>query len=190
MNQPSSSSRRVFVASVTIAGSSLLGLRHAVAQTGARADGDWLAIVKAQHELLMKHLDRMLDSRDRTFLKRDILQHELSYLITAHSVAEENVLYPAIARAGMLSEADRLYLDQSHSKIVNADLDLISEKNESAWFDKVRTLQAMVMKHGKQDEEGNIYPRLKQSVDRETNALLTAAFNREFASVKPPRGIG
>jgi hemerythrin superfamily protein len=182
-------SRRAAVATLAVAGSALLGLRTALARVEA-SGGDWLAMVKAHHELVAQTFDRMLDSRQRTFLSRELLQRTLAYEMTAHSVAEENVLYPALARYGMLTESDRLYLDQAHTKVMRAELELVAEQNESAWFDKVRALQAAVLKHAREDEEGNHYPKLRQRLDDRMNTFLAAAYKREFDAVRPSQGVG
>ncbi|HLL18735.1 MAG TPA: hemerythrin domain-containing protein [Rubrivivax sp.] len=163
---------------------SLLPLREAVAQTSARG-GDWLAMVKAHHALVAKTFDAMLASGNTLFERRRRMQRTLAYQLTAHSVAEENVIYPALATAGLVSESDKLYLDQAHTKVMNAQLELSSLNEQGPWMEKVRVLQAAVLKHAKEDEEGTIFPKLHQQLDAQKNAVLTAAYAREFASVKP-----
>ncbi len=177
--------RRPLLASAAAA-AALFSLRRAVAQTSA-GGGDWLAMVKAHHVLVNKTFERMLAADGKTFLNRELLQRTLSYELTAHSVAEENVIYPALSRNGMLSDADRLYLDQGHAKVLNAELELTSEKDERAWFDKVRALQAAVRKHAIEDEEASVFPALRQKLDAGSNALLGTLYQREFASVRPQR---
>ncbi len=115
------------------------------------------------------------------------MQNALAYELTAHSVAEENVLYPQLATMGMVSESDRLYLDQAHAKVMNAQLELIDEKNEGAWFDKVRQLQAAVLKHAQQDEEGSMYPALRSKLNPQANGMLGKMYQREFDSVSKRR---
>jgi hemerythrin superfamily protein len=173
--------RAVIGAAASIA---LLPLREAVAQAAADG-GDWLAMIKAHHALVAKTLDTMLASGNTLFERRLRMQRALHYQLTAHSVAEENVIYPALAAAGMLTESDQLYLDQAHAKVLDAQLELAGVKNEAAWMDRLRALQAAVLKHAKEDEEGVIYPRLQQQLDAQANALLTAGYAREFATVRP-----
>lgn len=175
--------RRTLIASAA-ASSAWLGLHNAVAQTAARG-GNWFDMVKAHHLLVAKTFDRLLDSTDKTYLRRQRLQRTLAYELTAHSVAEENVLYPALARHGLVSESDKLYLDQAHAKVMNAEVELTSVEDEAAWTDKVRALQAAVLRHAKQDEEVDLYPRLLQKLDTPANQLLTFAYQREFAGVRP-----
>jgi len=168
------------------AAATLSPLREATAQS-RMAGGDWLEMVKTQHTLISKTFDTMLEAGKSTFLKRETLEKALSYQLTAHSVAEENVLYPALARNGLVTESDKLYLDQAHAKVKNAELKLMSVKDESAWFAAVRALRDDVLKHAKQDEEAMLYPQLKAKLDAPANALLTREFEKQFASVKLDR---
>lgn len=174
------SRRRLLVAgAVTLAATQM---RVAIAQTASRS---WLDMVKTHHALVSKTMDGMLDAGNKTFYNRDVMQKALSYQLTAHSVAEENVLYPAIARQGVVSTADQLYLDQAHAKVMNAELDLIAEQNEGAWFDRLRSLQRAVIRHAKGDEEANVYPALAAKLDPATNAWLSAMYQQQFESVRP-----
>jgi hemerythrin superfamily protein len=177
-------SRRLLVASAA----ALLPLQHAVAQTAA-ARGDWFAMIQAHHAMIAKSFDALMASQSRTYLQRDRMIAMIGYQLTAHSVAEENIIYPALAMAGMTAESDKLYMDQSHAKVMNAQLELAAKANRSgtAWMEPARMLQAAVLKHAKEDEEASLYPQLKQKLSPEQNALLTAGYMREFASVRPKK---
>lgn len=174
--------RNLFIGAAAAA--AMLPLQQAVAQTAARG-GDWLAMVKAHHLLVEKTFAALTDSTDKLFSRRQRMQRTLAYQLTAHSVAEENVLYPALARMGMLTESDKLYLDQAHAKVMNAELELTNVKDEGVWLEKVTALQAAVLKHAKQDEEATYYPQLQAKLDAQANAELTMAYMREFKSVHP-----
>jgi hemerythrin superfamily protein len=147
-------------------------------------------MIQAHHALIAKSFDELLASQRRTYAARDRLIRAIGYQLTAHSVAEENVIYPAIAMAGMTADSDKLYLDQSHAKVMNAQLELAARANRTGndWMQPAQALQAAVLKHAKEDEEGRLYPQLKQKLSPEQNALLTAGYAREFASVRPVRG--
>lgn len=176
--------RRLVIAGLATA---LLPMRQAVAQTAA-AGGDWLSMIQAHHALVAKTFDRLLASEKSTYLARERLVRLLGYQLTAHSVAEENVIYPAIAMAGMTSDADKLYLDQAHAKVMNAQVELQARmKDKGDWMTPARTLRDAVLKHAKEDEEGRLYPQLRSKLDASAHAMLTAGYQREFNSVRPPR---
>lgn len=181
MPNPTLTRRHLIAAAAAIA-----PLQHAVAATAA-ASGDWMDMIQAHHALIAKTFDELLAAAGRPAAQSGPLIKKLGYRLTAHSVAEENVLYPALAMHGMAGESDKLYIDQAHAKVMNTQLEMeaLHGKGDGAWADKARALQAAVLKHAKEDEEGNLYPKLKQKLDAATNALLTKNYQREFNRVKP-----
>jgi hemerythrin superfamily protein len=167
----------------TVGLAAFAAMSDAVAQTVA-AGGNWLDMVKAHHTLIAQNLDQILATRDSQAAERMRLQKHLGYLLTAHSVAEENVLYPAVARMGMKADSDRLYMEQAQAKVVNADLGM-SPAGTAAWRDEVAALKSAILHHAKDEEEGDIFPRLMTAADPEMNAKLTHGYQRQFASVSP-----
>ena len=163
---------------------SSLDLLNAPARETAALKEDWLGLVKAHHQMLERAFDELI-AEAGDLSRRAVLFKRLSYLLTAHSVAEENVLYPALAMHGLQSESDRLYLDQAHAKVRNALLDMADDKLGEPWLRKVEELRDAVLDHAKNDEEGDLYPRLVAAIDMSTAAKLSAAYRREFAAVKP-----
>lgn len=189
MNSSPLTSRRTLLLSAAVI-SALQPLGQAIAQT-ANAKGDWLAMIKAQHQLIAKSLSTLVSTNDRLYTTRDSMIRAVAYQLTAHSVAEENVLYPALAMNGMVTESDKLYLDQAHAKVMQAQVEMQSAKDRpgTEWLVKAQALQAAVLKHATEDEENNFYPKLHQKLSPAENGLLTAAFVREFATVKPTRPV-
>ena len=179
--QPNQADRRAILVGAA-ATAALLPFRQAIAQTEA-AGGDWMAMVKAHHLMIAKSFDDILGSSGEPSMR---MLKKLAYQLTAHSVAEENVIYPAIAMHGMTRESDMLYLDQAHAKVGNAeiDMDAMTGADKGAMMDKVKALQAAVLKHAKEDEEANLFPKLQQQLDAKQNAMLTMQYKQQFASVK------
>ena len=151
--------------------------------------GTWLTQVQTQHKMIEATFEKLLASGNGTYLAQQKIQDVLSYQLTAHSVAEENVLYPMIAARGMVAESDKLYLDQAHAKVMNTQLEmtLLHKKGDPAWLDVARRLQAAVLSHAKQDEEANLYPRLQSMLSAQENTELSALYEREFLTVRPRR---
>ena len=95
------------------------------------------------------------------------------------------MLYPALAMCGLQSDSDRLYLDQAHAKVMNALLDLSDAKCGPDWLEKATGLRDAVLRHAKEDEEGDLYPKLAKAIDAATASKLDMAYRREFVAVKP-----
>ena len=159
-------------------------LRAPLQQTLA-SEGGWLQLVKAHHRMIEQAFDALIDEGGRDFSRCAVLHKRLSYLLTAHSVAEENVLYPALAMCGLQSDSDRLYLDQAHAKVMNALLDISDQKCGADWIEKASQLREAVLRHAKEDEEGELYPQLAKAIDAPTATKLDIAYRREFVAIKP-----
>ena len=172
------------------AAAALLPMQQAVAQTSL-AGGDWFQMVQAHHALIAQTLEEVVGSGEASGSRRARSLNKLAYQLTAHSVAEENVLYPALAMNGMTKESDMLYIDQSHAKVLNAEIDMAAAMNSpgSAWLDKAKALQAAILKHAKEDEEASLYPRLQQAGGPSLQTRLTMLYQSQFSSVRPSRVV-
>ncbi len=173
-------SRRALAAGAAGLGAAL-AMSEAVAQT-AMAGGNWFDMVKRQHMMIVETFDRILATNDGQAAERSMMQKHLAYLLTAHSTAEENVIYPALARMGMTTASDQLYIEQAHAKVINADLG-ISPKGDAAWLQKVSDLKTALVHHAKDEEEDDLFPKLMSSAGP-MNAKLTELYAREFALVQ------
>jgi hemerythrin superfamily protein len=156
-------------------------MRGAIAQTMSRG-GTWLDMVKAHHALIAGAFDKILATNDSQAAERAALQRTLAYLLTAHSVAEENVLYPALTKFGMTSASDRLYAEQAQAKVINADLGW-SPTGDASWLQQATAMRTAVLHHAKDEEEGDLFPKLQRAAGP-LNAKLTAGYAREFARVE------
>ncbi len=146
---------------------------------------DWLDMVKSHHAMIEDAFDAVLATTGAAIDTRQQCFKRLAMLLTAHCVAEENVLYPALAMCGLTAESDKLYMDQAHAKVVNSLLDMADDKGSPSWLEKAQELKQRVLQHAKEDEEGDLYPRLQAELDTATATKLGAAYRREFLSVKP-----
>jgi hypothetical protein len=175
-------SRRVVIAGAAAA---LLPMREALSQVRG---GDWLPMVRAHHQLISRSLQELVASADRNFLQRDRLIRTVGYQLSAHSMAEENSIYPALAMAGMKTGSDRLYLDQGHAKVINSQLDLAARLNREGrdWAEHAQALLASVMRHVVEDEERDLFPQLHRRLNAQQNAAIGFTYARDFDLVRDP----
>ena len=138
-------------------------------------------MVKAHHAMIAENFDA-IDAAAGDPERSMMLFKKQAYLLTAHSSAEENVIYPAISRMGMKADSDHLYIEQAHAKVVNSDIEVMM-KEHKRWRDAQAALKAAVLHHAKEDEEANLFPRLMAAATPDENRMMTDAYAREFARV-------
>lgn len=165
----------------------LLPTSAALAQQRPRRRGDWLATIRQHHRLIARAFDELLAPNERSFERRNLQLRNLDQLLTAHSMAEETVIYPALALAGMQSEAESLYRDEAHVKIGLARVELAAPgpRGQRDWAEPARALRDAVLRHATEDEEARLFPELHRRLDAAGNRRLSDAYTREFSRVIP-----
>jgi hemerythrin superfamily protein len=157
--------RRSFAALAGATGLSAI-TRGAAAQSGsttpsAVTTGDPFQMLADDHrrvEQLMQQIESGSPQQRETLLKE--LQKEL----TAHSVAEENVIYPAMVRLGReRRDAKELYDEHGQVKLALFDLEVMPTTDQK-WMDRFSELKRSLMKHV-QEEEKEDFPKLRQALD-------------------------
>jgi hypothetical protein len=144
---------------------------HAVA-----VPGEWLSLVLEHHaqiEMAFAALQGAISSGHRLDAHR-----ELAEILTAHSIAEESVLYPALALHGAKGHAETGYSEQSTVKIDMAALDELDPVSQE-YLDKLEQIRAAVAHHVYQ-EEGTWFPELQAKGSPVDHARLTARYIEEF----------
>jgi hemerythrin superfamily protein len=150
----------------------------ASATTGAETGGDWLATIKAQHA----ELDRLLaavkaagsrEARIAAFKK-------FSIYLSAHSMAEETTVYPALAITGSEAASKQLYSEQDAAKVLVARIDdALSSGDGSDVPAMLDTLGNALHAHVA-EEENEFFPPLKAREDATMNAKLSSEFSQAF----------
>jgi hypothetical protein len=100
----------------------------------------------------------------------------LAVVLNGHSLAEEVVLYPALAAIGNADLSDEAYAEQSEAKVQMAVLERLDPADD-AWLAKLEEIRAAVFAHMAQ-EESTWFLAIKSSY--EDQAKLSARFREEF----------
>src|ERR1700744_2804916 len=143
----------------------------------AAADpGDWLSQILDHHEGIDQAFAAVksatsADSR-RTALKR------LGVLLNGHAMAEEAVIYPALAQAGKQGHANTAYTEQAAAKMQIAALETMDPMSDD-YLDKLGHLQGAVQTHVYQ-EEGDWFLDMKQNAPSEAQAHATSRYEEEY----------
>jgi Hemerythrin HHE cation binding domain len=151
---------------------------RAEARARARAAAgreDWLATILTQHISIEAQFKAVKSATDPV-AKKDALKM-LGTLLTGHSMAEEAVIYPALALADEKGHATKAYAEQSAAKMQMGALENLDPSSQE-FSDKLKHLEGAVLHHV-YEEEGSWFLDLahSKSVDQ---AKLTLRFKEEF----------
>lgn len=128
--------------------------KRAQATKKARAvagSSDWLSLALDHHELIRTAFAEARVAKsagDRT----EAMQR-LALVLNGHSLAEEVVLYPAMAQTGHKTQAGVAYTEQTAAKMQMAELENIAPSSE-AWMDKLGHIEGAVLTHMFEEENG------------------------------------
>lgn len=149
---------------------------RAAARTLSGGSG-WLAQVLDHHEQVEAAFVAVKDASAPT--SRRAAQKKLATLLTGHSIAEETVLYPAMALTDQKSHSGEAYTEQSAAKVQTAALDDLDPMSED-YLDKLEHLRAAVAHHVF-EEEHKWFPMLRKVEDATFQARLTKRYGEEFS---------
>jgi hypothetical protein len=143
----------------------------------AATTGDWLSLVLGHHETIEA---AFLAVREATTAGEQVAaQKKLATLLTAHSVAEEAVLYPALSAANEESHAVKAYSEQSAAKLQMGLLERLEPMSQD-YMDKLEHIRGAVAHHV-YEEEGNWFLDIKANLSPMEQERLTARYSEEFS---------
>ncbi|HEY5105931.1 MAG TPA: hemerythrin domain-containing protein [Caulobacteraceae bacterium] len=162
---------------------------RAKARADARAaaqPGDWLSLVLDHHlkiEAAFAAVKAAGDAASRTGALK-----KLGAVLTGHSIAEEGVIYPALAQADEKAHADMAYTEQAAAKMQMAALENLAPMSQD-FLDKLEHIRGAVAHHVF-EEEGKWFLELKEKASADVQAKLTQRYKQEFDRYMGPDAAG
>lgn len=148
---------------------------EATAEARARAaPGDWLSMALDHHDRIRACFAAC--RRAESAEARVVAMKELALILNGHSLAEEVVLYPALAQAGEKMHAGHAYAEQTAAKMQMAELENIPPTTPE-WMDKLKHIEGAVLTHI-YEEESSWFLHLKEKGEHQ--AHLAERFREEF----------
>lgn len=151
--------------------------KRAQATATARAaagPGDWLSAALDHHDLIRFAFDA---GRDASGAQARVAAMEaLALVLNGHSLAEEIVLYPAMAQHGHKTQAGVAYTEQTTAKMQMAELENIAP-SKPEWLDKWNHIEGAVLTHMYEEEHGWFIHLRETAPDQDR---LTARFLQEY----------
>lgn len=140
------------------------------------APDSWFAQLIEHHEQIEAAFEAVEKARTRE--QRRATQKWLAVILTGHSIAEEAVLYPAMASHGEKLGAELAYQEQSAAKGEAAALEELDPLSDD-YLDKLAHIRGAVAHH-MYEEEHRRYPKLQERASPETMRRLTQRYAEEF----------
>lgn len=156
--------------------------KRAEATEKARAlatPGDWLSQAIDHHDEIRAAFAE--GRAARTASERKAAMKRLSHVLNGHALAEDVVLYPAMAQAGEKTHAAHAYSEQTTAKMQMAELENIAPSSE-AWKDKWEHIEGAVLTHIF-EEESKWFLELREKAEHQDR--MSRRFREEFESYQP-----
>ena len=138
--------------------------------------GGWLSQVLQHHQEIEAQFAAVKAAA--TADARRTAQQKLAVLLTAHSVAEEAALYPAMAAHHQPGHAELAYQEQSAAKMEMGLLERLDPMSKD-YNDKLEHIEGAVAHHV-YTEEGTWFIELAQSVSPAEQAVIQTRYQQEY----------
>ncbi|WP_374471320.1 hemerythrin domain-containing protein [Phenylobacterium sp.] len=142
----------------------------------AAMPGDWLSMALDHHDEIRAAFEAGRQAQDGP--GRVAAMKRLAMVLNGHSLAEEVVLYPALAKAGEKHHAGMAYTEQTTAKMQMAELERIDPVSDAkGWDEKWEHIRGAVLHHIF-EEEGTWFLKIREEYDNQT--FLTHRFREEY----------
>ena len=142
------------------------------------AGGDPFEALARDHRIVLGMMDTVLQSDAQARMRRTAGLLQIKRALTAHALAEEDVIYPMLREeVGALEASDRLYREHAEIKIHLFNLEHLRPE-EPRWQQEMQSLHDLVARHAA-DEENNEFPRLRERLSHEKIVQVSSDVSRE-----------
>jgi hypothetical protein len=165
-----------FIAAVTPPESDEARLEARTKATGAAMPGDWLDQILQHHMDIEDAFAAVKAASDGAARAAEL--KKLGLILTGHAIAEEAVIYPAMADEAQKGHAGMGYDEQALVKVQMALLEKLNPMSQD-FLDKLEHIEGAVRHHMYQ-EEGTWFLDLKDSASVADEAMLTQRYAEEY----------
>jgi hemerythrin superfamily protein len=143
---------------------------------------DALELLKQDHQKVKELFEQAEDSEVGTEQKR--IFHQIKTELETHARIEESIFYPAMQKHQELKEMVREAIEE-HSQVKSLLKEMENLTDDSEKFEsKLQILMENVEHHAEEEEEGKMFPKVREIVDRATLDKL----GQELEAAKGKKG--
>jgi hemerythrin superfamily protein len=153
---------------------------RALGSIAAMAGRDPFDALAQDHRNLLGVFDAIERTDSSARLRRATLLFQIKRMLTAHALAEEDIIYPMLRDDVQRQEmANQLYREHAEMKIHLFELEH-QAKEDAGWIAKLRDLRGIIEKHARQEEDSE-FPRLRAALSGDGKSRLLGEIRREKA---------
>ena len=151
---------------------------RAVGSMRGMAGTDPFDALAQDHQRVLALFDRIEETDNSMVSRRNTMLTQLKRMISAHALAEEDIVYPMLCDdAHRREQALKLYRDHAEVKVKLFELE-VKPKDDPSWIQDLRSLRQMLAAHA-HEEEHLEFPKLRAALDETRRANLLGKVSRE-----------
>ena len=151
---------------------------RAIGSLRAMAGTDPFDALGQDHKKILGLFDLIEATDNSATIRRNAMLLQLKRMLTAHALAEEDIVYPMLHDdAHRQEQAKKLYREHADMKLRLFELEH-KAKDDPTWIDDLRALHRIVEEHAR-DEEQNEFPQLRAALSDGRCATLLGEVSRE-----------
>lgn len=155
---------------------------RAIGSLSAMAGRDPFDALAQDHRDVLALFDVVERTDSSARLRRSTLLFQIKRRLTAHALAEEDIIYPMLRDDAHREEmASQLYREHAEMKVHLFELEH-QATNEVGWIAKLRDLRGIIERHARQEEDSE-FPRLRAALSGDGKSRLLGEIRREKALV-------
>jgi hemerythrin superfamily protein len=151
---------------------------RAIGTLRAMSGADPFETLAQDHQKVLALFGRIEQTDNSAVMRRNALLLQLKRMLTAHALAEEDIVYPMLHDDAQRKEqAKKLYGEHAMVKVKLFELEH-KAKDDPTWIDDLRALHRMIAEHAHEEEQIE-FPKLRAALDESQCTNLLGEVSRE-----------
>jgi hemerythrin superfamily protein len=155
---------------------------RAIGSLRSMAGTDPFDALAQDHRKVLALLDRLAETDNAATMRRAAMLFQVKRMLTAHALAEEDIVYPMLHDdAHRAEEARKLYGEHADIKVRLFELEH-KAKDDRSWVEDIRALRRIIAEHAREEEETE-FPKLRAALGERRTSNLLGEVHREKSMI-------
>ena len=155
---------------------------RAIGSLRSMAGTDPFEALAQDHRKVLALLEQIEATDKSATMRRGAMLFQVKRMLTAHALAEEDIVYPMLHDdAHRAEEARKLYREHADIKVRLFELEHRA-KDDPSWIEGIRELRRIVAEHAREEEQLE-FPKLRAALDERRKSNLLGEVHREKSMI-------